>query len=117
MPVPAIPGAGLVVRQTQFCLGGLERILNRPAPPLDRYQRRNGCAGRAPGREEGELPIRQAAAEQEPARPDPWEALVVLIRFQVSEFAVSPVIETLTLRAGACRERLPGALIELLGNL
>jgi hypothetical protein len=35
VPVPAMPGPGLVVSQTEFGLGGLERILNGPAPPLN----------------------------------------------------------------------------------
>ena len=64
VPVPAMPGAGLVVRQTQFRLGGLERILDRPAPPFHRHQRLDRGASRAPGREEGEFPIREAAATQ-----------------------------------------------------
>src|SRR5213596_1920456 len=35
MPVPAVPGAGLVVSKAQLRLGRLECVLNRPAPPLD----------------------------------------------------------------------------------
>ncbi len=99
--MPAVPGAGLVVRQPKLRLGGLERILDRPASPLDRYQRLKGCAGRAPGREESEFTICEAAADQQPSRPHPWQVLVVLIGFQVSEFAVNPIIEPLALRAGA----------------
>ena len=33
--VPAVPAAGLVVVQPELGLGGLERVLDRPAPPLD----------------------------------------------------------------------------------
>ena len=35
VPVAAMPGACLVVVQTQFGLAGLESFLDRPAPPLD----------------------------------------------------------------------------------
>ena len=90
VPVPAVPGAGLVVSQPELCLGGLESILDRPASPLDRNERLDGCASRAPGREEGKFPIREAAADQKTPGPHPWEARVVLVRFQVSEFAISP---------------------------
>src|SRR3712207_190342 len=101
-----MPGAGLIVSKPEFCLSGLEGILDRPALPFHSHQRGDRCAGRAPGREEGEVPISKAAADQEPPRPHPWEAVVVLIRFQIGEFAVSPVIEPLTLCTSACREAL-----------
>ena len=42
VPVPAMPGAGLVVSQPELCLGGLESILDRPASPLDRNERLDG---------------------------------------------------------------------------
>src|SRR3954468_14442387 len=35
VPVPSMPGAGLVVVQPELVLGGLEGILDRPAVPLD----------------------------------------------------------------------------------
>jgi hypothetical protein len=69
VPVPAMPGAGLVVSQTEFRLGGLERILDRPAPPFHSHQRLNRSASRAPGGEERELSIVQAATDQKPPCP------------------------------------------------
>src|SRR3954469_19797290 len=48
MPVPAMPGAGLVVSKPEFGLGGLERVFDGPAPPLDRYQLLDRRARRAP---------------------------------------------------------------------
>jgi hypothetical protein len=69
MPVPAMPGAGLVVSETQLRLGGLEGVLDGPAPPLNGDQDLDPGPGRAPGGEEGKLPIREAAPDQEPARP------------------------------------------------
>src|SRR5918911_1709620 len=69
MPVPTMPGAGLVVSKPELGLGRLERVLDGPAPPLDAYQRRDPGPGRAPGREEGKLAITEVAADQEAARP------------------------------------------------
>src|SRR4051812_17905313 len=38
VPVPAVPGAGLVVVETELVLGRLEAVLNGPAPALDRHR-------------------------------------------------------------------------------
>jgi hypothetical protein len=67
--VPAVPGAGLVVRQPEFRLRGLERVLDRPAVPFDRNQGGDPGPGRAPGRKEGKLAVAEAAADQKTARP------------------------------------------------
>src|SRR3954454_10044571 len=48
MPVPAVPGPGLVVRKSQLRLGGLERVLKLPAPPLNAHKYLERCPGRAP---------------------------------------------------------------------
>lgn len=69
VPVPAMPGAGLVVVQTQLGLTGLERFLDRPAPPLDLNQGLERRASRAPGGEVGTLTIADAAADQKSTRP------------------------------------------------
>ena len=69
VPVPAMPGAGLVVVETELGLGGLEGVLDRPALPFDSDQRLDPGAGRAPGGEEGELAIGEAAADQKAPRP------------------------------------------------
>lgn len=57
LPVPAVPGTGFIVSQTELRRGGFERVLKGPAPPLDRHQDRDPRPGRAPGGEVGELPI------------------------------------------------------------
>src|SRR3954452_7972389 len=51
--VPAVPAARLVVVEPELVLGGLERILDRPAPALDTDQHLERGAGRAPGGEVG----------------------------------------------------------------
>jgi hypothetical protein len=89
MPVPPMPGAGLVVGEPELRLGSLERVLDGPTPSLDGDERADRRAGRAPGREVRPLSIGQAAADQKPARPQPRAALVVLGRLQASSFSTS----------------------------
>lgn len=48
-----MPGAGLVVVEAEFILGGLEAVLDGPAMSFQPNKGFNGRAGRAPGREEG----------------------------------------------------------------
>ena len=69
VPVPAVPGAGLVVVEAKLVFGGLEAVLDGPAPPLDRGKRCGARAGRAPGCEIGALAVSQLAPDQQPARP------------------------------------------------
>ena len=67
--MPAVPRAGLVVRQPEFGLRGLEGILDCPAVPFDRNQGGDPGSGRAPGLEEGQLAVAETAADQKTARP------------------------------------------------
>jgi hypothetical protein len=69
VPVSAVPRAALVVGQPELRLGGLDGILNGPASALHCHQRLDRRAGRAPGREVGQRPVRQAAPHQQAARP------------------------------------------------
>ncbi len=57
VPVPAVPGAGLVVVKAKLVLGGLEAVLDGPAAALDLDQLGCACAGRAPRREERKLAV------------------------------------------------------------
>jgi hypothetical protein len=64
MASPAMPGAGLVMIEAEFVLGGLETILDRPAASLDFYQRFDGCSERRPGSEEGEFAVGDVTANE-----------------------------------------------------
>src|SRR5687768_17858855 len=97
MPVPAVPRARLVVAETQLRLGGLERVLDRPALALHPHQRVDRRAGRAPGREERQTPIGEAAPDQQAARPRTGEVLVVFVSLEIGEFEISPVIQACSL--------------------
>src|SRR3954463_3321403 len=92
--MPAVPGAGLVVSKPEFGLGRLERVLDGPAPPFHSHQRADWCAGRTPSREVGPLSAGKAAADQEPAGPQPRPGGAIVVGPEVGQLAISPVIRT-----------------------
>jgi len=53
----AMPGAGLVMIEAEFILGGLETIFDRPAASLDFRQRFDGCSERRRVSGEGEFAV------------------------------------------------------------
>src|SRR3954452_15524141 len=112
-----MPGARLVVVETEFGLGRLEAILDGPSMSLDPDQHLDRRAGGAPGGEEGEISIGDVAADQEAARPKAGPSLVVLTSIEIGQFQVRPVVEAFALRAAARRQAMPGGRIELLGDL
>src|SRR5918993_5386152 len=116
VPVPAVPGAGLVVSKPKLGLGGLERVLDGPAPPFNGHEPAGRRAGRAPGREEGELAVGQAAADQKAAHPQPSPGGAIVAGSEIGQLAVSPVVEPLALGALAGRQSLPGTLRQTAGE-
>ena len=62
MAMPAMPGAGLVVIEAEFILGGLKTILDGPAMAFHRHQLLHGRALGAPCREEGQAAVGNVAA-------------------------------------------------------
>ena len=97
VPMPAVPGAGLVVGEPEFGLGRLERVLDRPTPALDCRQGRDRRAGRAPRREVRSLAIAEAAADEKPSRPQ--AALIVVGTIKVGQFAVGRFCKVMQARA------------------
>ena len=114
--VPPMPGPRLVVGQPELRFGRLERVLDGPTPALNRHQRADRRAGRAPGREEREFSIGEAAADQQAARPQPGPGGAIVARLGVGQLAVGPVVEPLALRALACLQALPGRLRQTAGD-
>src|SRR4051794_2363362 len=113
MPVPAVPRPALIVGQPKFRLGGLERVLDGPAPPLDRHQFLDRRARRAPGREIGQAPVRQAAPHQKATRPQALvERGVERVSLQRSQLQIGPVVQARPLRARPRREPDPVLLHE-----
>ncbi len=66
--VPAMPGAGLVVVEAEFVLGGFEAVLDRPTVAFNFHEDFDWRALRAPCGEEGEIAIGNVAADQQSAR-------------------------------------------------
>lgn len=71
------------------------------------------CAGRAPCREEGEVAVADIAADQQAACPEPRFRLIIFVGFEISEFAVSPVMEPGAFGALASRQALPRPWFEV----
>jgi hypothetical protein len=106
--VPAVPGARLVVVEAQFGLRRLEGILDGPAMSLDGDEGLDRGARRAPGGEVGEFAVGDMAPDQQATRPDPLEAADVVVRLEVGEFEISPVVQARPLGALSGRETAPG---------
>lgn len=73
--VPAVPGTGLIVIETDFVFAGLEGVLDRPAVSLDPDQDFNRGARGTPGVEICKVPVgkvtpdQQISSFQDAARP------------------------------------------------
>ena len=65
MTMPAVPGAGFIVVQSEFILGGLEAVLDRPAMTFDLDKNIYDRACRTPSGEEGQVAIGDVAPDQE----------------------------------------------------
>jgi hypothetical protein len=107
--VPAVPAARLIVVQSQLGLGGLERVLDRPAAALDPDQHRQRRALWAPGGEERQASVGQAAPDQQPARPHRGAAGIAhVLRLEVGQLQVGPIVKPWSLGAVTGRETHPG---------
>lgn len=89
--MPTVPGAGLIVIEAEFAFGGLEAILDRPAPSLDGNQGLEGGLGRAPGGEVGARAVADGAPDQQAAGPQAGAAAVLLC-LKVSQFEIALVL-------------------------
>ena len=63
MPVPAMPGPGLVVIETELVLGSLEAVLDRPSAALNADERVDRSSCRAPCGEVVEISISDIAPD------------------------------------------------------
>src|SRR3712207_1928249 len=106
--------ARLIVIKTQFRLGRLEAVLDRPAMPFDLDQCGNVGPGRAPSREKGKLTVGKAAADQKTSRPQAGLLAVVFGSLQIGQLTVGPVVQPCALATITCREALPSRRIEIL---
>src|SRR4051812_11067193 len=103
MPVPAVPGADLVIRQADLLLGDLEALLDGPAPSGDTGESGQAGIGRAEDHVIGELVrLARMATDEQPVIPGRL--------LQAHQAHPCPIVEPLALGAGPRRETLPGLL-------
>ena len=84
----APPRAGLVVVEAEFILGRFEAVFDGPAVALDPDQGRDISTGRTPGREIGQIAIRDVAADQQAACPLAGSGLVKVGTIEICQRAV-----------------------------
>ena len=121
MAMPAMPGAGLVMVESEFIPGGLEAVLDRPAVAFDQDQSFDARSGRAPNGEERQVAIGDIAADQQPAGPEiagpqARSVLIIFVRLEVGELELSPVVQPRAPGSLARRQPPPGGGIEALRN-
>ena len=83
MTVPAMPGAGFVVIEAEFVLGGFETVLDCPAMAFNRCQLFHGRVLGAPCGEESEITVGNVPADQQTPRPLSGECVVVFAGIEV----------------------------------
>jgi hypothetical protein len=101
MPVPAVPGAALVVVEAKFIFGGFKALLNAPAGTLDLNQGVHRGALGTPGGKVGEFALEQAAADQQAASPGARNGRVIFVGIEIGERAISPIMKPLAFAAVA----------------
>ena len=91
----------------EFVFGGLEAVFDRPAMAFDIDERPDGCSGRTPGGEVGEVAIGNIAPDQQAARPQAMVFIVEFFSFKVGEFKIAPVMQPRAFGSNTGRETLP----------
>ena len=71
MPMPSVPGTGLVMVEAEFVLCGLEAVLDGPAMAFHSYQRFDKRPDRAPCRKESQIAIRDVRRISKPRVQQP----------------------------------------------
>ena len=117
MAMPAMPGAGFVVIETEFVLGGFEAVFDGPAMTFHRDQLFHGRALGAPGGEESELAVGDAAADHESPCPLALEGAVVFAGIEIGQFETGPVVQARSFGSFAGRQAPLGVLGKGLRNL
>ena len=90
--MPAVPGAGLVVVEAEFVLGGLEPVLDRPALPLDLTKVPMQVPAGHQVEKKASSPSVMLRRIRSPRVHSP-DAVVVLGCVEIGEFAIGPVVE------------------------
>lgn len=105
--MPAMPGSALIVIEPELVFGGLKAVLDRPAMAFDRDQRFDGCSCRAPGGEEGEIAIGDAATDQQAACPQAVIGAVELPGIEIGQFEIAPIMQPRSFGSVPCGQAFP----------
>src|ERR1700691_796550 len=97
MALPAMPGAGFIMVEAEFVLGGLETFLDPPTGSFHADQRVDRRAVWAPGGEIGAFTIGDTASDQQTTRPQARRGGIELFGVKIGQRAIGPVIEPLSL--------------------
>ena len=92
MAMPAMPGPGLVVIETELVFGSLEAVLDRPTAALNADERVDRSSCRAPCGEVGEISISDIAPDQQAACPQAMILLIEIACFEIGQFQITPVM-------------------------
>src|SRR5208282_3315136 len=118
--MPAVPGSGFVVVESELVFGCLEAILDRPAMALDADQGFDRSPCRTPGGKVGEIAVGDIAADQQASCPKDLAVMVRLFAFEIGQFEVAPVVQSWSFGSGTGRQTPPGRsslrLRDLLGG-
>ncbi len=93
MAVPAMPGAGFIMVEAEFVLGGLETVFDRPAMSFDMNESVHACSCGTPRGEEGEIAVSNVTSNEDAAGPGPIRAVVERFRIEVRQFDIGPVVQ------------------------
>src|SRR4051794_20952039 len=103
MPVPAVPGTDLVIRQADLLLGDLKAFLDGPALSGNAGERGQARVRRAEDNVIGELVrLARMATDEQPVLPGRL--------LQAHQAHPRPIVEPLAFGPGTGREALPGLL-------
>ncbi len=88
MAVPAVPGTGFVVVETEFVLGRLKAVLDRPTMAFHLDQRVNQSPCRAVGGEVGEIAVGDVAPDQHATGPEAMVVCIEFLGFEIGKFKI-----------------------------
>src|ERR1700761_5922746 len=117
MAIPAMPGAGFVMVEAEFVLGGLETFLDPPTCSFHADQSLDRRAMRAPGCEIGAFTIGDTASDQQTARPQARSEGIERFGVKIGQRAIGPVVEPFSLGAEPRRQALPCFCGQVLGDI
>ena len=89
-----MPAADLVVIEAELVLGGLERVLDHPAPTFDTNRQVERGSGRAPSGEAGQAGIAEAALDEQAACAGAGLRAADLLGIKIRQLQIGPGLQS-----------------------